>query len=104
MGHVKVVLTELMTEQSALDSELSQHFDPSKELSSSDGFPRKMFPFAKTAKERLAALGDLRTLAEGTYKEALKYYGEDAASIGSTQVFFGTFQTFVSSYKVCLSR
>jgi len=59
-----------------------------------------MFRFSKDAEERLNTLQDLVTIAQSAYTDALKFYGEDTKSIASTEQFFGTFKTFVDSYKV----
>lgn len=60
-----------------------------------------MFRFSRDAEERLDTLQDLVTVAQSAYTDALKFYGEDTKSIASTEQFFGTFKTFVDSYKVC---
>lgn len=50
------------------------------------------------ARERVEALNDKRIAAEATYNAVLKYFGEDPAT--ASNVFFGIFKTFVTSYKV----
>lgn len=100
LSHVRLVLSELRTQQKALNELLQGSFVDVVDLDPEDGFPKKMFRFAREADERLLALTDLVTVASNTFQEALKYYGEDSKSITSTEDFFGVFKTFVTSYKV----
>jgi hypothetical protein len=100
LSHVKVVLADLRSQQVALDQLLKDGFEDVSDLDPNDGFPKKMFRFAREANERILALTDLVTLASNTYTEALKFYGEDTKTITSTEEFFGVFKTFVTSYKV----
>jgi len=100
LAHVRVSLAEFRTQQTSLETLLLEHFEDVDDLDPKDGFPKKMFRFAKEARERILALTDLVTLAGSTYNEALTFYGEDIKSITSTDEFFGVFKTFVTSYKV----
>ena len=100
LSHVTTALKELRTSQVTLEAVLSEHFSRIEELDANDGFPKKMFRFSREARERLAALDDLLTQAQGEYNKALNFYGEDSKSITSTQEFFSVFKTFVTSYRV----
>lgn len=42
---------------------------------------------------------DVVNLAENTFTEVVKYFGEDDRNMSSTE-FYGIFKTFVTSYKV----
>ncbi|KAK4700741.1 hypothetical protein P7C70_g5503, partial [Phenoliferia sp. Uapishka_3] len=98
IGHVRAKVADLRASQKALDLELENYVEV-PDLDPRDQFPKKMFRFAKVARERLDALGDLFTLAEKAVNDALAFYGEDNKSIPTTQEFFGIFKTFVTSYK-----
>lgn len=98
LGHVNIVSGELRAQQKKLVELLEDSFD-GIEINPDDGFAKKMFRFKHDAGERLQALQDLATLAQNTYNETLKFYGEDSKSISSTDEFFGVFKTFVTSYK-----
>lgn len=100
LSSVRVHLGELRTQQDALKELLEGSFLDATDLDPDDGFVRKMFRFSKEAEERLDSLKDLVTVANNTYVEALKFYGEDTKSIASTEEFFRVFKTFVDSYKV----
>lgn len=100
LGNVRLNLGELRTSQKTLEAILSAHFaNVDEELDPNDGFPGRMFPFSKKARERLAALSDQVTMAAAAYSDALKFYGEDAKDIATTQDFFAVFRTFVTSWK-----
>ncbi|KAL8279166.1 hypothetical protein RQP46_008422 [Phenoliferia psychrophenolica] len=98
IGHVRAKLADLRASQSALELELENYAD-APDLDTRDQFPKKMFRFAKSARERLDALTDDFTLAQAAVDDALAFYGEDVKSIPTTQEFFGIFKTFVTSYK-----
>lgn len=83
-----------------LRTELQDHFaDMDNASQKGDLFGKKMWRFVGEAKERLDDLADEVTLADTTFSEVVKYYGEDEKSMGSTE-FFGIFKTFVTSYLV----
>lgn len=83
-----------------LRKELEDHFaDMEKASNPNDLFAKKMWRFVGDAKERLDDLIDEVTLADTTFIEVVRYYGEDEKSMTSTE-FFGIFKTFVTSYQV----
>lgn len=61
-----------------------------------------MWRFASEASDRLEDLVDQVTLADATFNEVIKYFGEEDKTMTSTE-FFGIFKTFVTSYKVWLT-
>ena len=58
-----------------------------------------MWRFVGEATDRLADLVEDVTLADTTFGDVLRHYGEDEKSMQSSE-FFGIFKTFVTSYKV----
>jgi cytokinesis protein len=80
--------------------ELGEHFTDVEALQSDDRYGKKMWRFVAEGKDRLADLVDQVTLADATFTEVLKYYGEDDKMMTSSE-FYGIFKTFVTSYKVC---
>lgn len=79
--------------------ELGEHFTDVETLQPDDRYAKKMWRFVTEAKDRLADLVDQVTLADATFSEVLKYYGEDDKMMTSSE-FYGIFKTFVTSYKV----
>lgn len=82
----------------AIDKEIKVHLED--EPIAGDRYSQRMLRFLADARERLEALNDLRIEAEATYHDALRYYNEDLNT--PSNVFFGIFKTFVTSYKVRL--
>lgn len=93
-------LFELREGLRRIRAELNEHFQDLDALPTEDRFGRTMWRFVGEASDRLEDLVDQVTLAEATFNEVLKYYGEEDKTITSTE-FFGIFKTFVTSYKVC---
>jgi cytokinesis protein len=58
-----------------------------------------MWRFSSEATDRLADLVEQVTLAETTFSDVIKHYGEDEKSMNSSE-FYGIFKTFITSYKV----
>jgi hypothetical protein len=86
-----------------LRNELQENFAELDNSSNpNDLFGKKMWRFVGEAKERLDDLIDEVTLADTTFVEVVRYYGEDEKNMTSTE-FFGIFKTFVTSYQVGLS-
>ena len=79
--------------------ELSEHFTDVESLPPDDRYGKKMWRFAGEASDRLEDLIDQVNLADATFTEALKYYGEDDKMMTSSE-FYGIFKTFVTSYRV----
>lgn len=82
----------------AIRSELEERFANVDPKSIDDQFSKKMWRFLGEATDRLADLVDSTTLAETTFTEVLRHFGEDEKMQSSE--FFGIFKTFVTSYKV----
>jgi cytokinesis protein len=80
---------------------LQEHFADVDSAPSYDMFGKKMWRFVGEAKERLDDLLDEVRLADSTFIEVVKYYGEDEKNMTSTE-FFGIFKTFVTSYQVSI--
>ncbi|KAJ9115891.1 hypothetical protein QFC22_005034 [Naganishia vaughanmartiniae] len=81
----------------------------------SDGYVRRMYPFATDSEERILALKD-RVLAAGrSFNEVKMYYGEGDDRFDPTSEtevfgrptsleFFGVFKTFVTSWDLCRAQ
>ncbi|PVF99010.1 actin-binding FH2 [Serendipita vermifera] len=92
--------TELREGLKTLRDELQEHFADVDSAAPYDLFGKKMWRFVGEAKERLDDLLDEVRLADSTFIEVVKYYGEDEKNMTSTE-FFGIFKTFVTSYQKC---
>lgn len=95
-------LSELREGLRRIRTELNEHFQDLEALPAEDRFGKTMWRFVGESSDRLEDLVDQVTLAEATFNEALKYYGEEDKTMTSTE-FFGVFKTFLTSYKVCRS-
>lgn len=93
-------LTELREGLKGIRTELTEHFQDVDERPSDDRYAKKMWRFLGEASDRLEDLVDQVTLADATFHEVLKYFGEDDRTMTSTE-FFGIFRTFLTSYRVC---
>ncbi|KAG8899897.1 hypothetical protein FRB99_006387 [Tulasnella sp. 403] len=93
-------LTELRTGLKSIRTELEEHFTNLDVKTADDHFGKKMWRFLGEATDRLADLVDDVTLADTTFTEVLRHYGEDEKNMQSSE-FFGIFKTFVTSYKKC---
>jgi len=84
-----------------LRDELANHFkDPQPP---DDIFAKKMRRFEAEATEKISDLMVQVELAESTFSDVIKHYGEDEKSMNSSE-FYGIFKTFVTSYKVSKLR
>jgi cytokinesis protein len=92
--------SELKEGLRVLRAELQDHFAEVDSSNPNDVFSKKMWRFVGESKERLDDLIDEVTLADSTFSEVVKYYGEEDKNMSSTE-FFGIFKTFVTSYQVC---
>jgi Formin Homology 2 Domain len=92
--------SELKEGLRVLRIELQDHFAEVDSSNPNDVFNKKMWRFVGESKERLDDLIDEVTLADSTFGEVIKYYGEEDKNMSSTE-FFGIFKTFVTSYMVC---
>lgn len=100
---VRKGLSELREGLKKIRTELTEHFQDLEALPQEDRFGRTMWRFVGEASDRLEDLVDQVTLADATFSEVMKYFGEDGKTMTSTE-FFGIFKTFVTSYKVSLRR
>lgn len=96
---VRKGLAELREGLKSTRAELSEHFADVDAMSPEDQYGRKMWRFTAEATERLEDLVDDVNLADATFGEVLKYYGEGDTSMSSAE-FYGIFKTFVISYRV----
>lgn len=96
---IKKSLGELRMGLKGIRTELEEHFANLDGKTPDDRHAKKMWRFLGEATDRLADLVDDVTLAESTYTDVLKYYGEDDKNMQSSE-FYGIFKTFVTSYKV----
>jgi cytokinesis protein len=78
--------------------ELAEYF---ADINQNDAYGKKMWAFIKKANILVDDLVDDVNLADTTFTEVIKYYGEEDKNMSSTE-FFGIFKTFVTSYKVCI--
>jgi cytokinesis protein len=81
-------------------TELNDHFSEMDMMSPDDNYGKKMWRFSAEAAERLEDLVDEVNLADATFSEVTKLYGEDDRNMTSAE-FYGIFKTFVTSYRVC---
>jgi cytokinesis protein len=58
-----------------------------------------MWNFVGKASSQLLDLTDDVNLAQSTFTEVIKYFGEEDKNMSSSE-FYGIFKTFVTSYKV----
>jgi len=96
---VRKGLSELREGLRRIRAELNEHFQDLDALPADDRFGKTMWRFVGEASDRLEDLVDQVTLAEATFNEVLRHYGEEDKTMTSTE-FFGIFKTFVTSYKV----
>lgn len=93
---VRKTLTELREGLKRIRHELSEHFsDPEQ----ADRYGKQMWNFIGKATAQLEDLVDDVNLADSTFNEVCKYYGEDEKNMTSSE-FYGIFKTFVTSYRV----
>lgn len=89
-------LAELRDGLSQIHKELKDHF---AEIEQTERYGKQMWSFVNKAKFQLDDLVDEVKLADTTFSDVVKYYGEEDRNMSSSE-FFGIFQTFVVSYKV----
>ncbi|KAK7017567.1 putative RhoA GTPase effector DIA/Diaphanous [Favolaschia claudopus] len=66
----------------------------------SEKYGKQMWNFVGKANTQLEDLIDNVNLADTTFTEAIKYYGEEDKTMSSSE-FYAIFKTFVTSYKKC---
>jgi cytokinesis protein len=102
LQEVRKGLSELREGLKSIRLELQDHFADIESSDPNDLYGKKMWRFVGEASERLDDLVDEVTLADSSYGEVVRYYGEDDRNMTSIE-FFGTFKTFVTSYKARIS-
>lgn len=95
---VRKTLTELREGIKRIRQELSEHFADAEQT---DRYGKQMWNFIGKATAQIEDLVDDVNLADSTFSEVVKFYGEDEKNMTSSE-FYGIFKTFVTSYKVCL--
>lgn len=98
---VRKGLGELRDGLKSIRHELQEHFVDIESTDPNDLYGKKMWNFVGEAGGRLDDLVDEVTLADSSYGEVVRYYGEDDRNMTSIE-FFGIFKTFVTSYRVCV--
>lgn len=71
-------------------------------MDQTDKYGRQMWNFMSKANSQLLDLTDDVNLAQSTFSEVIKYFGEEDKNMSSSE-FYGIFKTFVTSYKVSAS-
>ncbi|KAJ7752130.1 hypothetical protein B0H16DRAFT_816985 [Mycena metata] len=77
--------------------ELADHY---ADMDQTEKYGKQMWNFVSKANGQLEDLIDNVNLADTTFTEAIKYYGEEDKTMSSSE-FYGIFKTFVISYKKC---
>ena len=99
LQEVRKGLGELRDGLKSMRHELQENFADIESSDPNDLYGKKMWQFVGEAGGRLDDLVDEVTLADSSYGEVVRYYGEDDRNMTSIE-FFGVFKTFVTSYKV----
>lgn len=93
---VRKSLTELREGLKRIKQELMDNFsDPEQ----ADRYGKQMWNFVRKATGQVDDLVDDVNLADTTFNDVVKFYGEDERNMSSSE-FYGIFKTFVTSYKV----
>ena len=92
-------LSELRDGLKRIRQELSDHFT---DLEPTELYGRQMWSLVDKATDQVADLTHEVNLADATFNEVVKFYGEEDKNMSSSE-FFGVFKTFVTSYKVHIS-
>ena len=87
---------ELRNGLKRIRQELTENF---ADMDPSDKYGRQMWNFVGKATSQMEDLTDDINLADSTFTEVIKYFGEEDKSMSSSE-FYGIFKTFVTSYKV----
>jgi cytokinesis protein len=87
---------DLRTGLKRIRQELADHFT---DMDQADKYGRQMWTFVGKANSQLEDLTDDVNLADSTFTEVTKYFGEEDKNMSSSE-FYGIFKTFVTSYKV----
>lgn len=92
-------LGELRDGLKRIRQELGEHF---ADMDQNEKYGKQMWNFVGKANIQLEDLIDNVNLADSTFTEAIKYFGEEDKTMSSSE-FYAIFKTFVTSYKVCFS-
>jgi len=92
-------VAELRNGLKRIRQELGEHFT---DMEQADKYGRHMWNFVGKASSQLEDLTDDVNLADSTFTEVIKYFGEEDKNMSSSE-FYGIFKTFVTSYKKCKS-
>lgn len=93
---VRKGLSELREGLKTIRKELHEfHGEPE----TNDRYSRQMWDFLRKGSAQLEDLEDIVNLADNTFTEVVKYFGEDDRNMSSTE-FYGIFKTFLTSYRV----
>jgi Formin Homology 2 Domain len=89
-------LSDLRDGLKRIKGELEEYFADQGEK-----YARQMWNFVTKAKGQLEDLVEDVNLADSTFTEVIKYYGEEDKNMSSSE-FYAIFKTFVTSYKVLI--
>ncbi|KAJ7684827.1 hypothetical protein DFH06DRAFT_20524 [Mycena polygramma] len=90
-------LGELRDGLKRIRQELGEYF---ADMDQNEKYGKQMWNFVGKANIQLGDLIDNVNLADTTFTEAIKYFGEEDKSMSSSE-FYAIFKTFVTSYKKC---
>jgi len=90
-------LAELRDGLKRIRQELGEHF---ADMDQTEKYGKQMWSFVGKANSQLEDLIDNVNLADTTFTEAIKYFGEEDKTMSSSE-FYAIFKTFVTSYKKC---
>ncbi|KAF8212513.1 hypothetical protein K438DRAFT_1663494 [Mycena galopus ATCC 62051] len=90
-------LGELRDGLKRIRQELGEHF---ADMDQNEKYGKQMWNFVGKANGQLEDLIDNVNLADSTFTEAIKYFGEEDKTMSSSE-FYAIFKTFVTSYKKC---
>ncbi|KAJ7632366.1 hypothetical protein FB45DRAFT_912263 [Roridomyces roridus] len=90
-------LGELREGLKRIRQELGDYF---ADMDQNDKYGKQMWTFVGRANSQLEDLIDNVNLADTTFTEAIKYYGEEDKTMSSSE-FYGIFKTFITSYRKC---
>jgi cytokinesis protein len=96
LQEVRKGLFELRDGLGRIRQELGEHF---ANMDQDEKYGRQMWNFVSKANLQVEDLIDDVNLADTTFTDVIKYYGEEDKNMSSSE-FYGIFKTFVTSYKV----
>jgi cytokinesis protein len=96
LQEIRKGLFELRDGLNRIRQELEEHF---ASMDQNDKYGRQMWNFVSKASLQVENLVDDVNLADATFTEVIKYYGEEDKNMSSSE-FYGIFRTFMTSYRV----